>query len=66
VKFKVYIELERVDGPEQDEDTMLDAFCGTIGRDNGAREPLRITAGSDEPLRLSVYEVKLADDRLLP
>lgn len=61
MKFRVWVELERVSGPEQDVETMLDAFAGTIGRDNAAKPPLRVTTSSGE--EISVYEVKLVDDR---
>lgn len=64
MKFTVTIEMERVLGPEQDKDTVIDAFCGTIGKDNGAPRPLNVIINDgwgNEPA--STYIVKLADDR---
>jgi hypothetical protein len=64
MKFTVTIELEHVSGPEQDADTMLDCFAGTIGQQNAARHPLHLTWGDSEfdPDNASVYFVKLVDD----
>jgi hypothetical protein len=68
VKFAVHITLSHVSGPEQDEETMVDALCGTIGADNGAgKDALRVIVPEwDEEAGReveSVYIVKLADDR---
>lgn len=66
MKFAVYIELEHVSGPEKDEETMIDAFCGAIGQQNGAgAKALKLTSGyeGDDEGGEAVYVVKLADDR---
>jgi len=63
MKFKVTVELEHVSGPEQDEETMLDYFAGTIGKENGAKPPIYLSVGLQEDLETpeSVYLVKLID-----
>lgn len=66
MKFSVYIELEHVSGPEKDQETMIDAFCGQIGQQNGAgAKALKVKAGyeDDDAGGEAVYIVKLADDR---
>jgi len=67
MKFQVWIELELVSGPAQDEETMVDAFCGTIGEQNGAKPPVYIVAGKWDDttgeLVESKYLVRLVDDR---
>jgi hypothetical protein len=65
LRFTIYVDLELVSGPRQDEDIVLDALCATIGEQNGAGEKaVKVTVGDaefDPPV--SVYKVKLADDR---
>jgi hypothetical protein len=68
MRFQVYVTLEHESGPVQDEETMLDAFCGTLGEQNGALEKAaRVTVEGwgpqGEELAPSVYVVKLVDDR---
>ena len=64
MRFRIYIDLELVSGPERDEETMLDALCAAIGESNGAKPPVMITVGDEEfnPPE-SVYKIKMADDR---
>ena len=62
MKLRVVIELDLIDGPEQDYDTVLDAFAGTIGRDNAAPHPLRIEAVAIYDAPKSTYEVRLVDE----
>lgn len=67
MKFKVWIELEHISGPERDAETMLDVFAATIGRQNTAKRPLVLEYGEWDDdagdVVPSVYEVKLVDDR---
>jgi len=62
-KIKVTVELELVSGPEQDEDTLIDYFAGTIGQENGAKPPVYLNIGLQSDLHTpeSVYLVKLVD-----
>ena len=60
MKFTVTVNLEHVSGPEQDEDTLVDYFAGTIGRENGARPPLTLTV-LEGGLPVSTYVVALID-----
>jgi len=66
LKFKVTVELSHVSGPEQDTETMLDFFAGTLGQQNGAKSPLHLTVpdkdgGSEFGGVDSIYFVKLID-----
>ena len=67
MQFTVTITLEHRSGPEQDVETMLDAFAATIGEQNTAKRPLVVTAGEWDDatgdLVESTYIVKLVDDR---
>jgi hypothetical protein len=67
VKITVTLELELVSGPEQDAETLVDAFAAKVGRENTAKPPLEITAGRWDDaagdIVESVYVVKLVDDR---
>jgi hypothetical protein len=63
MKFPIYIELELIDGKEQDQDTLIDAFCAQIGKDNGAKPPLKLEIRDGWGDVESAYVVKLADDR---
>jgi hypothetical protein len=67
MEFKVKVELQHVSGPEQDVDTMLDFFAGTIGQQNGAKNPVKLTVpdehgGPEFGGVESVYIVRLIDD----
>lgn len=61
MKFVVEVELKHVSGPVLDEETMVDAFCGTVGRQNGASSPLRVVTYADDGENEVVYEVELVD-----
>ena len=61
MKFKVTIEVELLSGPEQDEETLIDYFAGTIGRDNGAKQPLWLQIGDGTGEVASTYVVKEVD-----
>ena len=65
MKFRVFVEVDLVKGPEQDEETVLDAFAASLGRSNGAPSPFRFWIGDPEfgPETAALYEVKLVDDR---
>jgi hypothetical protein len=63
MKFTVYITLEKTDGIDQDEETMIDAFCGQIGKDNGARPYMEIEITDGYGEHESTYIVQMADDR---
>ena len=63
MRFAVAIELELVEGAAQDEETMLDLFAGTIGRQNAARSPLRLTVHDNLGEPVATYVVELVDDR---
>ena len=65
IKFTVTVELAHVSGPEQDEETMLDYFAGTLGQQNAAKHPLHLTVPQDGGVEFggteSVYFVKQVD-----
>jgi hypothetical protein len=63
MEFQVYVVLEHVSGPALDQETVLDAFCAAIGRDNGAKDPMRVVTNADFDSDESTYVVKLVDDR---
>ena len=63
MRFAVAIELELVEGAAQDEETMLDLFAATIGKQNAARSPLMLTVTDVDGEVESTYVVELVDDR---
>ena len=62
MKFKVEIEVELIKGPQQDEDSVLDALAGSLGRQNAAPKPFRFTVGyTDDEKPIATYEIKSVD-----
>lgn len=62
MKFKIEIELEKVSGADQDQETMLDLLAYTIGKENGARRPVKLEVYDDNGMLASTYIVKSVDD----
>lgn len=62
VTFQVYVTVERKSGPHQDEDVLLDYFCGGVGRQNGAGDKT-VQMSIPDGEETSVYEVRSVDDR---
>jgi hypothetical protein len=60
--YTLAIEVEKVSGPDRDDDYVLDALAGSLGRENAARPPFRFKVGADfEAEGETTYEVKLVD-----
>lgn len=66
VAITVTITLDLLAGPEQDADSLLDAFAGAIGEQNGAgADAMRVTVPAadpwDEHSEASIYKITLVD-----
>jgi hypothetical protein len=60
ITLRLTVTLRLVEGEPQPSDYILDAFAGTIGRQNAAAVPLLVEVGGDETD--GEYEVWLVDE----
>jgi hypothetical protein len=61
MKFVAEITLEKVSGADQDDEVLIDWFCGTIGKQNASRRPLVLEISNGEGETISKYIVELVD-----
>lgn len=64
VTIQARLTFSLVKGRPVDAETLLDAFAGTVGQQNGARRPLNVTMGYEEDLTTPdiVYECYLVEE----